>query len=41
MQVRLNTSFERVKYSLGFDVFSNEMQTDVASQNAIESDWSK
>jgi len=38
---QINTSFERVKYSLGFDIFSNEMQIDIASQNAIESDLSK
>jgi hypothetical protein len=39
--IQVNPSFERVKYSLSFLVFSNEIQIDIASQDAIESDWSK
>jgi hypothetical protein len=38
---QVNPSFEMVKYSLGFDVFSNEMQIDIASRNTLEPDWSK
>jgi hypothetical protein len=38
---QVNPSFETVKYSLGSGVFSNEMQIYIASQNAVESDWSK
>jgi len=38
---QINTNFERIEYSLDFDVYSNKMQIDITSQTAIESVWSK